>query len=174
MKQEEWTSTPDGGPRSSSRSHSGRRAPRTDVSVVPPKLTKLVTTKIIAPKAVTKDAKTLERERLLAALLAAKARPDITRATEAFHAAGHALDLREQEPHLQILEHEDEARVRQAMQSLSTIFETETPKHRPLLEQRLARIEQLAEEGATRQAASALRRKISALASPRPHTAPRP
>ena len=89
MKQEQWTTTPEGAPRSG-RSPSltgatrtgrdGRRAPRADVAMVAPKLTKLVTTKIIAPKTVTKDAKTLERERMLAALLAAKARPDITRA----------------------------------------------------------------------------------------------
>ena len=167
MKQEQWTTTPEGAP-TRVRSSNGRRAPRTDVAMVAPKLTKLVTTKIIAPKTVTKDAKTLERERMLAALLAAKARPDITRATEAFYAAGHALDLRDQEPHLQILEHQEEERVRAAIQALTTIFETEAPKHRPLLEQRLTRIEQLAEESATRQAASSLRRKISALASPRP------
>ena len=171
MKQEQWTTTPEGAPTSAlarGGAHPARGARRADVAMVAPKLTKLVTTKIIAPKTVTKDAKTLERERLLAALLAAKARPDITRATEAFYAAGHALDLRDQEPHLQILEHEDEARVRAAMESLGAIFQTEAPKHRPLLEQRLARIEQLAEEPATRQAASSLRRKISALASHRP------
>lgn len=155
MKQEQWTSSPPRAPRGLPG-----RSPRADVAMVAPKLTKLVTTKIITPRPPAKDARALERERLLDALLRAKGRSDVTRATEAFYGAGHSLDLRDQEPHLQMLEHADDERVRQALQALSTIFDGDAPRHRPLLEQRLARIEQLAEEPATREAATALRRKI--------------
>lgn len=164
MKQEHYSSPP------SSRDARPRREPRrdvgrtqnTDVALVAPKLTKLVATKIITPRMQSRDPRVLERERLLLALEGAQGRFDITRATDAFFAAGHELDLERdgQEPHLQILEHDDESRVRQSMRALEELLGRELAKHRPVLEQRVMRIEEHAEEASTRLAAASLRRKI--------------
>ena len=131
-----------------------------NVALVAPKLTKLVTTKIIAPKPQATDPKTLERARFLAALLLAKGRADVTRAAEAFFTAGHALDRRDQEPHLQLLEHADEGRVREAIAALADILSRDPVQHRPVLERRLSRIEESADEPTTRAAAEALRRSL--------------
>lgn len=131
------------------------------VAAVPvePKLTKLFTTKIITPPAPSTDPKVLERERLVAALLHASDRTTVTRATEALLAAGHEIPAT-QEAHLQVLEHTDEARVRASLEVLDSILALEPVKRRPVLEQRLKRLEEFADEKATRDAASVLRRKL--------------
>lgn len=162
MKQESW-STPSGTTKRANPAPSPRAArpvPRADVALVAPKLTKLVTTKIIAPKPPSTDPKTLERARLLSALLLAKGRADVTRAADAFFSGGHMLDRREQEPHLQLLEHADEGRVRDAITALADILTRDPAMHRPVLERRLSRIEESADERVTRDAAEALRRTL--------------
>ncbi|MGZ3472831.1 MAG: hypothetical protein ACXVCJ_00025 [Polyangiales bacterium] len=116
-------------------------------------------TKIIVPRGLSRDAGTLERQRLIASLLAAQGRPAVTQATEALLAAGHPLPD-DQEAHLQVLEHADEARVRSSLSALGAILSHEPARRRPVLEQRLKRIEEFAEEPATREAAAALRRKL--------------
>jgi hypothetical protein len=118
-----------------------------------------VQTKIIVPRGPSLDPGTLERQRLVASLLAAQGRPAVTQATEALLAAGHPLPD-DQEAHLQVLEHADEARVRASLASLAAILSHEPARRRPVLEQRLKRIEEFAEEQATREAATALRRKL--------------
>ena len=133
----------------------GRIAP----APVEPKLTKLFNTKIITPRAPSTDPKVLEQERLVAALLHASDHASVTRATEALLQAGHPIPDT-QEAHLQVLEHKDEARVRASLQALDAILSLEPAKRRPVLEQRLKRLEEFAEEKATRDAASALRRKL--------------
>ena len=155
MKQESWSTSP-----TPARRVLTRAPIRADVALVAPKLTKLVTTKIIAPKPRSTDPKALERERLLGALLLAKGRADVTRTADAFFAAGHTLDRRDQEPHLQLLEHADEARVRDAIAALADILTRDAAEHRPVLERRLSRIGESADERATRDAAEALRRTL--------------
>jgi hypothetical protein len=137
---------------------------RADVALVAPKLTKLAPTKIITPRTVglgtaRLDGPALERERLLVALLNAKSRTDVTRAANALFAAGHEPSA-EQEHHLQLLEHLDEERVRAAILALGAILDREPARHRPVLEQRLRRIEETAEDRETRASAAALRRSI--------------
>jgi hypothetical protein len=128
-------------------------------AAAPLRLTKLVQTKIIVPRGPALDRATLERERLVASLLAAQGRIAVTQTTEALLAAGHSLPD-DQEAHLQVLEHADEARVRSSLAALDAILSREPARRRPVLEQRLKRIEELAEETATRESAAALRRKL--------------
>lgn len=139
------------------RSRGRRIAP----AAIEPKLTKLFQTKIVVPKAPSTDPRVIERERLTAQLLAAQGRPAVTRATEVLLGAGHEIPDT-QEAHLQILEHSDEARVRASLAALDAMFSSnrEQVKRRPVLEQRLKRLEEFAEEPATRDAAAALRRKL--------------
>jgi hypothetical protein len=129
------------------------------LGAVAPKLTKLFATKIVTPKPPPTDAATVQRDRLLAALLAAQGHSAITAAAEAFFAAGHALP-NEQEYHLQILEHADEARVREALEALQALLAHEPARRRPVLEQRLHRLEDTADEAHTREAAANLRRNL--------------
>lgn len=107
------------------------------------------------------DPRELERERLLERILAAAGRPPITKATEAYLAAGFELPEGSQEVWLQLLEHNDEGRVQQAIDRLTAILEDEEPKRRAVLESRLRSIEELADERATRLTAASLRRMIS-------------
>lgn len=120
---------------------------------------KLAQTKIVTPRGPATDARTIERERLVASLLAAQGRPGVTQATEQLLGAGHALPD-SQEVHLQVLEHADESRVRSSIAALDALLAVEPPKRRPVLEQRLKRIEESADDVATRDAATALRRKL--------------
>lgn len=141
----------------------GTAAQRSRRAVVPapaaPKLTKLFQPKIVVPRGPTTDPKEIERERMISALLAAPSRPAITAPTAALLSAGHALP-ESQDVQLQLLEHTDESMVRGAIESLSVILAREPARRRPVLEQRLKRIEEFADDAATRDAAAALRRKL--------------
>jgi hypothetical protein len=115
---------------------------------------------IAGPKAPT-DPRELERQRLLSRLLAAEGRPSITRAADDYLAGGFELP-RTQEVWLQLLEHRDEGRIADAIGALRTIVEEEPPQRRAVLESRLRRIEELAEEAGTQRAAGDLRRFLHA------------
>lgn len=137
-----------------------RRAAVAAPAVLPPsKLTKLFQPKIVALRGPTTDPKELERERLVAALVTAQDRSAIFAATTNLLAAGHALPAT-QDVQLQLLEHADESRVREAIESLSLILAREPARRRPVLEQRLKRIAECADDRTTRDAAAALRRKL--------------
>ena len=123
------------------------------------KISKLFTTKIVSPRPPSTDPSILERDRLVAALLAASDRTSVTRTTEALLSTGHAIP-ETQEAHLQVLEHTDESRVRASLSTLDAILSREPARRRPVLEQRLKRLEESAEELSTREAATALRRKL--------------
>jgi len=125
----------------------------------PAKLTKLFLPKIVAPRGPTTDPKELERERLVAALVAAQDRSAIFAATTHLLSAGHEPP-ETQEVQLQLLEHADESRVRGAIESLSAILAREPARRRPVLEQRLKRIAECGDDRSTRDAAAALRRKL--------------
>ena len=67
-----------------------------------------------------------------------------------------------QEVQLQLLEHFDEELALQAINALAQLLEVEPPLKRPVLEQRLRRIEEYAEDVQTSEAAAALRRALRA------------
>ncbi len=125
------------------------------------------TGRIVAGPRKVLDEHELERERLLGRVLGAVGRPLISSATEAYVEAGFELPA-SQELWLQLLEHNDEERVLSAIDGLSRLFDEEPPKRRAVLESRLRRIEEYADERATQAAASALRRKVAAVCSQAP------
>ncbi len=114
---------------------------------------------VLAPPPQT-DPRTTERQRLLHKLLSAEGRPNISKAADEFLRAGFTFPD-EQDVHLQLLEHSDEDRVRSAIDALSSLLAGELPKRRAVLESRLRRIEEFAEDEATRDAAERLRRSVS-------------
>jgi len=63
---------------------------------------------------------------------------------------------------LQLLEHVDESLARDALAALGRLLSAEAPLKRPILEQRLKRLEDSADEEATRAAAAELRRSLRA------------
>ena len=85
----------------------------------------------------------------------------ITRAAREYRQAGHEFPV-EQQIQLQLLEHFDEELAHQAIVELARLIEIEPPLKRPVLEQRLRRLEEYAEDGQTREAAAALRRALRA------------
>ncbi|MDC0739773.1 hypothetical protein [Polyangium mundeleinium] len=106
------------------------------------------------------DPRATERQRLLSKLLAVEGRPHITKAANEFLGAGFTFPD-DQDVHLKLLEHSDESRVREALSSLSSLLVGELPKRRAVLESRLRRIEEFAEDESTRDAAAQLRRQVS-------------
>jgi hypothetical protein len=106
------------------------------------------------------DPRAQDRQRLLGKLLHAEGRPAITKAANEFFKQGFSLP-QEQDVYLQLLEHTSEERVRDAIAALATILLSELPKRRPVLQSRLRRIEEYAEDGATRTAAAELWRQVT-------------
>ena len=103
----------------------------------------------------------LERRRLLQRLLDCEGRSAISHAAEAYLNAGFEFPD-DQEVQLQLLEHFNEDRARNAINELQVIVAREAPKKRPVFEQRLRRLEEYADELSTREAAATLRRAIRA------------
>lgn len=106
------------------------------------------------------DPRAQERQRLLGKLLHAEGRPAITKAANELFKQGFVLP-QEQDVYLQLLEHSNEERVREAIAALATILLSELPKRRAVLESRLRRIEEYAEDDSTRAAATELRRQVT-------------
>jgi hypothetical protein len=117
--------------------------------------------RIVAAPSRDGDAQLRERERLLARLLASEGRSSITRAADEYVRAGFDFPV-DQRVQLQLLEHLDEALARASLGALAQILAREPPLKRPVFEQRLRRLEDSAEEEATRQAAADLRRQLRA------------
>ena len=115
--------------------------------------------RIVLVPAPQSDPRTVERQKLLGKLLLAEGRPKISKAADDFLKAGFTLP-QEQDVYLQLLEHADEEHVRTAIDMLGNILAGELPRRRAVLESRLRRIEQFAEEHATREAAERLRRRV--------------
>jgi hypothetical protein len=113
---------------------------------------------VAAPTPRNLEPRELERQKLLGKLLGAEGRPQITKAANEFLGAGFTFPD-DQDVHLKLLEHSDEAFVRDALGAL--MLTCDSPKRRAVLESRLRRIEEFAEEQATREAAAQLRRKVS-------------
>jgi hypothetical protein len=117
--------------------------------------------RIVATGSRNTDSAELERERLLARLLASEGRAMISRAADECRRAGVEFPLT-QPVQLQLLEHVDEALARDALAALGRLFAAEPPLKRPILEQRLKPLETNAHEEATRAAAAELRRSLRA------------
>ena len=105
------------------------------------------------------DAAERERRKLLGRLMESQGRGAITRAADEFLQHGFELP-NEQIVHLQLLEHFDEAKARDSLQAISRILESEPPIKRPVLDQRLRRLEEHADEAVTRELAAGLRRVL--------------
>jgi hypothetical protein len=124
--------------------------------------------RIVLPPPPQSDERAVERQKLLGKLLHAEGRPNVSKAADDFVRAGFTFPD-DQDVHLKLLEHADEGRVRSALEALSSLLAGELPKRRAVLESRLRRIEEYAEDAATREEARKLRRTVSGR-SPNPGT----
>lgn len=116
--------------------------------------------RIVAAAQPPTDPKVLERERLLSRLVSAEGRPAITRAADAYFAAGFELP-EDQTVQLQMLEHSKDAYVEAAIEKLAAILSGEPCKRITVLESRLRRLEEFADEPDLRASARDLRRQVT-------------
>jgi hypothetical protein len=107
------------------------------------------------------DERENERLRLIGKLLRSEGRAAISRAANDLTAAGFEVPV-VQDVQLQMLEHFDEGHAYRALCHLGELLKVESPIKRPLFEQRLRRLEESADETATREAARELRRVVRA------------
>lgn len=105
------------------------------------------------------DEREEQRKRLLRRLMQSDGRGAISRAADEYLGSGFELPD-QQEVHLQLLEHFDEERARSSLDAMTRLLATEEPIKRPVLDQRLRRIEEYAEDPSTRSMAAALRRSL--------------
>ncbi len=105
------------------------------------------------------DAREQLRERLLDRLMRSETRGAITRAADEYLREGFTFP-EEQPIQLQLLEHFDEERARDAIAVLARLLEDQPPHKKPILVQRLRRLEEYADEQETQSAAEGLRRTI--------------
>jgi hypothetical protein len=105
------------------------------------------------------DERERERQKLLQRLMQSQGRGAITRAADEYLRNGFELPD-EQEVHLQLLEHFDEARARDSLEAMARLLKTDPPLKRPVLDGRLRRLEEHADEAPTRKLAADLRRAI--------------
>jgi hypothetical protein len=105
------------------------------------------------------DERERERRRLLDRIMASETRGAITRTTDDYLRGGFELPA-EQPFQLQLLEHFDEEKARCAVDVLTLLLAKDAPYKRPILEQRLRRLEEYGEDPSTRAAAAELRRAI--------------
>jgi hypothetical protein len=107
----------------------------------------------------SKDAAHERREKLLGRLLAAEGPRAIARATEDY-VGPFGFPRAEEEACVKLLDHPDEALVREAIESLRARIESAPPRRRALVEARHRRLEDGAEEPETRALATQLRGEI--------------
>ncbi len=104
------------------------------------------------------DEKEARRQALLERLVSCEGRSAISRVANDLLAEGGIPA--EQEYQLQLLEHVDESRVADAIEVLSRLLEEQAPIKRPILDRRLRRLEDEADERMVRDKAGELRRFI--------------
>jgi len=107
-----------------------------------------------------RDPQAVEQERLLQRILTAEGRSSIAQAADSYLGAGFDFPER-QDVWLQLLEHQNEAMVARAIERLSDLLIDEAPLREAVLESRLRRIEEYADEPATQNAAAGLRRALT-------------
>lgn len=115
--------------------------------------------RIVQPNGNSADATEKQRLRLLDRLLLSEGRGAVSRAANEYRDAGFAFP-EEQQVQLKLLEHFDESCAREALDTLSRLLEQQPPLQRPVLEMRLRRLEEYADDPDTREAAGVLRRAI--------------
>jgi len=115
--------------------------------------------RIVQPVAADTDERERLRLRLLDRVMLSEGRGAISRAANEYREHGFEFPA-EQEVQLQLLEHFDESCARAALDTLTGLLETEQPIKKPVLDQRLRRLEEYADETVTRDTAAALRRAI--------------
>jgi hypothetical protein len=98
-------------------------------------------------------------QRLLERLMRSQGRVAISRAANELWESKFKAP-RQQEVQIQLLEHENEHRARDAVFVMAELLQRESPIQRPVLDQRLRRLEEFAEDPITRDAARALRRSM--------------
>ena len=98
-------------------------------------------------------------QRLLDRLMRSQGRVAISRAANELWESKFKAP-RQQEVQIQLLEHENEHRARDAVFVMAELLQRESPVQRPVLDQRLRRLEEFAEDPITRDAARALRRSM--------------
>jgi hypothetical protein len=99
------------------------------------------------------------RRRLLDRLARAEGRSAISRVADDLVDGKFGIP-KEQELQLQLLEHENEERAREAVFIIAELLQKQPPIKRPILDQRLRRLEEYAEDLIMRDAAAALRKSI--------------
>lgn len=100
-----------------------------------------------------------KQRELFARFVDAQGSRAVSDAYDALVASGYALPD-EQEHWLLLLEHRDEAVVRQALAALERLWAGQEARRKPLVVQRLRRLEEYAEDAETRDLAAALRRRL--------------
>jgi len=130
--------------------------PSAPVAMEPPRRQARI---VQAPAATILDDEVLRRERLLERLAQSEGRIAITRVANELLNGTQPLP-ETQEVQLQLLEHVDERRARDAMDVLARLFTSQSPIKRPILDQRLRRLETEADEAETRDKAATLRRSL--------------
>lgn len=99
------------------------------------------------------------RSRLLQRLLEAEGPSAITKAADAL--AEQQMEVpEEQELQVQLLEHSDERRALAAVDAIGRLLAKQPPKKRPILERRLCRLEEEADDANLRASAGALRKAL--------------
>lgn len=98
-------------------------------------------------------------QQLLDRLMRSQGRGAISRAADDLWESKFIAPKR-QEVQIQLLEHENEHRARDAVFAIAELLQREAPIKRPVLDQRLRRLETSAEDPITRDAAGALRRSM--------------
>jgi hypothetical protein len=98
-------------------------------------------------------------QRLRERLMRSQGRAAISRAADDLWESKYKAP-RQQEVQIQLLEHENEHRARDAVFVMAELLQRESPIQRPVLDQRLRRLEEFAEDPITRDAARALRRSM--------------
>ena len=98
-------------------------------------------------------------QRLIERLMRSQGRVAISRAADDLWESKFVAP-RLQEVQIQLLEHENEHRARDAVFIMAELLQRESPVQRPILDQRLRRLEEFAEDPITRDAARALRRSM--------------
>jgi hypothetical protein len=131
-------------------------APATEVEAQP--VASKRAARIVGAPVALDDAE-LERRHLLARLLDSEGPAAITRAAKAYRKGGFQFPA-EQLVQLKLLEHTDEAEVCAALDVLTALLDEQTPIKLPVFEQRLKRLEDGAEDAATRSRAAELRRVL--------------
>jgi hypothetical protein len=122
--------------------------------------------RIVTARTDARDEKELLLERLVERLGAAEGRAAITKIVGEIEELGLSVPENHQIAHLQLLEHSAEPRVRASIARLAAILDKEPSKRGAVLESRLRRLEEFADDSETRAAAAELRRRIKAVGAP--------